>query len=111
MSERRNYFIKEINQNDLTSKKHKNVCIASAVNICVAISVFASLVGFPVRIVSSAVGLNIYAINAGIKNHQSIIKKKKHGKMVLLAKTKLNSIEVLMLRAQMAHTLVMTNLF
>ena len=28
VEEARNYFIKEINQNDLISKKHKNVCTA-----------------------------------------------------------------------------------
>ena len=47
--------------------------------------------------VSFAVGIKICAITAGIKNHKSIIKKKKkkHDKIVLLAKTKLNNIEVL----------------
>ena len=42
-------------------------------------------------------GLKIYAIAAGIKNYKSIIKKKKmkHDKIVLLAKSKLDSIEVL----------------
>ena len=41
-------------------------------------------------------GLKIYAIAAGIKNYKSIIKKKKmkHDKIVLLGKSKLNSIEV-----------------
>ena len=40
---------------------------------------------------SSAVGLKICGITAGIKNYQSIIKKKKkkHDKIVLLAKTKI----------------------
>ena len=42
-------------------------------------------------------GLKICAIAAGIKNYKSIIKKKKmkHDKIVLLAKSKLDSIEVL----------------
>ena len=46
---------------------------------------------------SSAIGLKICAITAGIKTYKSIIKKKKkqHDKTVLLAKSKLNSIEVL----------------
>ena len=41
------------------------------------------------------------AIAAGIKNCESIIKKKgkKHDKVVLLAKSKLNSIEVLIYKA------------
>ena len=61
------------------------------------ISAFASLVGIPVGITSSAVELKICVITAGIKKYKSIIKKKekKHNKMVLLAKSKLNSTEVL----------------
>ena len=40
-------------------------------------------------------------ITAGIKKHKSIIKKnkKKHGKIVLIAKSKLDSIEVLISKA------------
>ena len=50
---------------------------------------------------SSAIGLKICAIAAGIKKYKSIIKKKKkkHDKIVLLAKSKLNSIEVLIFTA------------
>ena len=87
------------------SKKHKKVCktlnyiehlliLASAATGCVLISAFASLVGIPVGIRSSAVGIEICAITAGIIKYKSIIKKKKekkHDKIVLLAKTKLNS--------------------
>ena len=46
-----------------------------AVSDCVSISVFASLVAVPVDITSSAGGLTICAITAGIK--MLIIKKKK----------------------------------
>ena len=51
----------------------------------------------PIEITSSAIGLNNCAITAGIKKFKSMIKKKKrkHDKIVLLAKSKLNSIEVL----------------
>ena len=46
----------------------------------------------------SEIGLKICTIIAGIKKYKSLIKKKKkkHDKTVLLAKTKLNSIEVLL---------------
>ena len=49
------------------------------------------------EIISSATGLKICAITAGIKKCISIIKKKKkrHDKIVLLAKSKLNEIKVL----------------
>ena len=64
---------------------------------CVSISAFASLVGIPIGITSSSIGLKICAITVGIKKYKSIIKKKKkkHDKILLLAKSKLNSIEIL----------------
>ena len=54
IDETRNYFIKEINQNELMSKKYKKVCrilnyvehlfiLTSTVSGCVSISAFASL--------------------------------------------------------------------
>ena len=59
------------------------------------------MVGIPIGITSSAIELKICAITAGIKKYKSIIKKKKknHDKIVLLAKSKLNSIEVLISKA------------
>ena len=64
--------------------------------LCVSISTFAPLIGIPIGILSSAIGLKICAITAGIRKCKSIIKKKKkHDKIVLLAKAKLNSMKVL----------------
>ena len=50
---------------------------------------------------SSGVGIKICAITAGIKKYKSIIKKKKkkHDKIALLGKNKLNTIEVLISKA------------
>ena len=50
---------------------------------------------------SSAVGIKICAITAGIKKYKSSIKKtkKKHDKIVPLIKGKLNAIEVLISKA------------
>ena len=58
---------------------------------------FFSLVCIPVGITTSEIGLKICAITAGIKKYKSIIKKKrkKHDKIILLANSKLNRIEVL----------------
>ena len=62
-----------------------------------SLSTFVSLVAIPIGIAISEEGLKICGITAGIK--KPIIKrkkkKKKHDNIVLLAKTKLNSIEVL----------------
>ena len=106
--ETRNYFLKEMKQNELMSKKRKKVSttlssierfliLASTINGCISISAFTFFLGFPVGITSSAIGLKICAIAAGTKKYKSIIKKKKkkHDKVVLLAKSKLNSLEVL----------------
>ena len=73
----------------------------SVVSGCVSISPFPSLVDVPVHIASSAVGINICAITTGIKKYMPIIKKKrkKHDKIVLLAKTKLDTIEVFISKA------------
>ena len=63
---------------------------------CVFVSAFASLVDVPIGITSYAIGLKICVITAWIKKYRSIIKKKKktHDKIVLLAKSKLNDINV-----------------
>ena len=89
-------------------KKNKKVCTAlnyiehflilsSTITGCVFIFDFASLVGIPIGITSSAIGLKNCAITTVIKKYKSIIKKKKkkHDKIVLLAKSKLNRIEIL----------------
>ena len=65
--ETKNYFHEEIEQNELISRKHKKVCttvnyiehffvLASAITGCMSISVFASSLGIPIRITSSAIG-------------------------------------------------------
>ena len=72
--------------------------VISAITKCVSISAFTSLAGIPIEITNSAIGLKTYCvITAGVKKYKSIIqkKKKKHDKKLLLAKSKLNSIEVL----------------
>ena len=73
-----NYFIEEINKNELMSKKHKKICstlnyiehfliLSSTITGCVSISAFASFVSIPIGIKSSAIGLNICAIISGIE--------------------------------------------
>ena len=54
-----------------------------------------------IGITSSTIGLKICTIHARIKKYKSIInkKKKKHDRIVLLAKTKLNSLDVLISKA------------
>ena len=56
--------------------KYDNILIPT-VSGCLSISVFASLVGIPVGIMSSAGGLKICVITAEAKKYESIIKIKK----------------------------------
>ena len=69
------------------SRKDKKVCttlnyiehfliLASTITGCISIFAFASLFGIPIRITSSAIGLTMSAIVAGIRKYNSIIKKK-----------------------------------
>ena len=94
------------------SKKHKKVyrilsymkhllILISTVKGCVSISAFTSLVGIPEGITSSAIGLKICVITAEIKKYKLIIKKKKknHGEILSLTKSKLNIIEVVISKA------------
>ena len=70
------------------SRKHKKVCAAlnyieyflilvSTITGCISFSAFASLLGIPIGITSSAIGIKICEMTAGVKKHESIIKKKK----------------------------------
>ena len=108
MDKTRNYLIEEINWNELMRKNHKTFCttlkyiehiliLASSIAECISVSAFAYFTGIPIEITSSAIRLKICAIAAIIKKSKPIIKKKKnkHDKIVLLAKSILNSIGVL----------------
>ena len=81
IDETRKYLLDEIKHNDVMYEKYKKTCkylnyaehlliLASAVTNCVSISAFASLVGVPAGIRSSAVGIKICAITARIKKYK-----------------------------------------
>ena len=120
----KDYFLEKIEQNELMSKKYKKVCttlshiehfviLASIITGCISISAFASLLGLPIGITSSAIELKTCAITAGIKRYKSIIKKnkKKHDKIVLLANSKFYIIEGLISTVLIDSVLVMMVLF
>ena len=107
IDERRNYLMGEINQNELMSKKHKKVYrvlnyiehlfnLISIVSGCVSISAFASLVDILIGITCSAIVLKICVATSRIKSISEWLRKeKKHDKIISLAKSTLNSVEVL----------------
>ena len=107
-----NYFNQEINQRKTCSKKlskyvaafdyiDKILIALSATSGGVSIISFTSAVGAPVGIASASFTL-IFSLTTGIvKKLLSITrnKKKKHDKILMLAKSKLNSIETLVSQA------------
>ena len=74
---------------DLPYVKHFLILVSTVIG-CISISAFGSLLGIPIRITSSAIGLKVCATTVGIEKYKSITKKnkKKHGKIVLLGNTK-----------------------
>ena len=107
-----NYFIEEINQRKSCSKKlskyvaafdyiDKILIVLSATTGGVSICSFTSVAGAPVGIASGSFTL-IFSLTTGIvKKLLSTIrnKKKKHDKIFMLAKSKLNSTETLISQA------------
>ena len=78
IDETRNYFVEEIDQNELMNNKRKMVCktidyiehfliLVSTVTGRISVSTFDSLAGVSIGIMSSAIGLKIWAITSGIK--------------------------------------------
>ena len=81
-------------------RKHKKVCktlnyiehfliLASAITGCISIFPFVYLLGISMGITISAIGLKSCAIAAGITKYKSIIIKKEHNEIVLLALNKI----------------------
>ena len=71
IDETRNYFLEKIKQNELMSKKHKKVftslnhiehflILSYTITGCNSISAFTFLIGIPIGITSSAIGLKIW---------------------------------------------------
>ena len=107
-----NYFIEEINQRKSCSKKlnkyvaafdyiDKILIVLSATTGGVSIISFTSIIGAPVGIASASFTL-IFSLTTGIVKKLLNItrnKKKKHDKILMLAKSKFNSIETLISQA------------
>ena len=107
-----NYFYKEINQRKSCGKNlnkqvttfdyiGKSLIILSATSSGISIISFASIIGAPVGIASASFTL-IFSLTTGIVKKLLNItrnKKKKHNKILMLAKSKFNSIETLISQA------------
>ena len=106
------YFIEEINQRKSCSKKPSNyvavfdyidkiLIVLSVTSSGVSICSFTSVVGAPVGISSASFNLPFSLTTGILKKLLSITrnKKKKHDSILMLAKSKLNSIETLISQA------------
>ena len=107
-----NYFIEEINERKSCSQKlnkyvttfdytDKILIVLSATTGAVSIISLASIIGAPVRIASASFTL-IFSLTTGIIKKllgTTRNKNKKHDKILMLAKSKLNSIETLISQA------------
>ena len=107
-----NYFYQEINQRKSCSKTlnkfvtafdyiDKILIVFSATSSGVSVISFTSVAGVPIRITSASLTL-IFSVTTGIVKKSLNItrnKKKKHDKILMLAKSKLNRIETLISQA------------
>ena len=103
------YFITEIKERELMSKKlskyisffhyfDKSLIVLSAASGSVSIASFAAVIGIPVRITSAVLVLYFHCAQDFYFTGQKLLKatrnkKQKHNKIVMLARSKLSSIE------------------
>ena len=106
ISEIKDYFVAEIKERELMSKRlskyiasfdyfDKSLIVLSVTTGSISVASFATIIGAPVGIVSASFSL-AFSISTGIVKKllkTTRNKKKKHNKIVMLARSKLNSIE------------------
>ena len=106
ISEIEDYFIAEIKKRELMSKKlskyisffdyfDKSLIVLSVTSDSISIASFATVIGIPVGITSASLSLPFSLCTGLVKKLLKATrnKKKKHNKTVMLARSKLNSIE------------------
>ena len=106
INEIKDYFIAEIRERELISKNlnkyiasfeylDKSLIVLSVATVRISIPSFATAIGAPVRIMSASCILGFSITTRFVKKFLKTIrnKTKKHNKFVMLARSKLNSIE------------------
>ena len=125
INEIKDYFIAEIRERELMSKNlskyiasfeyfDKSLIVLSVATGSISIASFATVIGAPVGIVSASFSLS-FSISTGIVKKllkTTRNKKKKHNKIVMRARSKLNSIEskmsVVLINNEICHEDLMT---
>ena len=106
INEIKNYFVAEIKERELMSKRlskyiasfdyfDKSLIVLSVTTGSISIASFATVIGAPVGMMSASCSLAFSITTGFVKKFLKTIrnKKKKHNKIVMLARSKLNSIE------------------
>ena len=127
INEIKDYFIAEIKEKELMSKKlskyiasfdysDKSLIVLSVATGSIAIASFATVIGAPVGIMSATCSLAFSITTGFVKKFLKTTrnKKKKHNKIVMLARSKLNSIEskisVALVNNEISHEDFMTTI-
>ena len=106
INEINDYFIAEVKERELMSRRfskyiasfdyfHKSLIVLSVVTGSISIASFATVIGAPVGMMSASCSLAFSITTAFVKTFLKTTrnKKKNHNKIVMLARSKLNSIE------------------
>ena len=106
INEIKDYFIAEIRETELMSKNlsqyiasfeyfDKSLIVLSVATGSISIASFATVIGAPAGIIGASCGFTFSITSGFVKKFLKTIrnKKKKHNKIVMLARSKLNSIE------------------
>ena len=106
INEIKDYFIAEIRERELMSKNlskyiasfeylDKSLIVLSVATGSISIASFATVIGAPAGIIGASCGFTFSITSGFVKKFLKTIrnKKKKHNKIVMLARSKLNSIE------------------
>ena len=106
INEIKDYFIAEIRERELMSKNlskyiasldyfDKSLNVLSILSGSISIASFATVIGAPAGIIGASCGFTFSITSGFVKKFLKTIrnKKKKHNKIVMLARSKLNSIE------------------
>ena len=106
INETKDYFLAEIRERELISKNiskyiasldyfDKSLNVLSILSGSISIASFATVIGAPAGIIGASCGFTFSITSGFVKKFLKTIrnKKKKHNKIVMLARSKLNSIE------------------
>ena len=115
----KNDFLAEIRERELISKSiskyiasldyfHKSLNVLSMLSGSISIASFATVVGAPAGIIGVSCGLTFLITSGFVKTFLKTIrnKKKTHNKVVMLARSKLNSIESKISKALMDNEII-----